>query len=273
MGIAALILGIIGVICCFTVVIAPLGVILTVIGLILGIVDTVKKGKTGKPKGISIAGLVVCAITFVVLIVESLMLLGLGILMLEIDNVDSNYTYNNIIETPEENTNNSTLGTLHGEETPYNDNYLLEKPNNTTVTKDEISGHSFVDKYENSLLNLNIDGTFEYYQSKYVLTDNYYEGTYKVYNGEEAIDYIANELREYGVTEQEQRELFERNNNYDVENYYCLVLINTKCIINGENTLTSIIETPYFGFYNKSLGLLNIANMKTATYVYFEKEN
>ena len=72
MGIAALILGIIGIICCILVVVAPAGVILTLIGLILAIIDTIKKEKSGGKKGLSIASIVICAITFVILVFESL---------------------------------------------------------------------------------------------------------------------------------------------------------------------------------------------------------
>ena len=80
MGIAALVLGIIAFITAITVILAPLGIILAVVGLILGIVDTVKKGKAGQKKAISIVGLVICAIMFVILIVESFVV-GLGFLI------------------------------------------------------------------------------------------------------------------------------------------------------------------------------------------------
>ena len=74
MGIAALVLGIIAFVLAITFVLAPLGVVLAVIGLILGIVDTVKKGKTGEKKAISLTGLILCAVMFVLLIVESFFL-------------------------------------------------------------------------------------------------------------------------------------------------------------------------------------------------------
>ena len=80
MGVAALVLGILGMVSAVTVFLAPIGFVLVVVGLILGIVDTVKKGKTGEKKGVSIAGVVICAIFFVVLIVENfIMMLGLAI--------------------------------------------------------------------------------------------------------------------------------------------------------------------------------------------------
>lgn len=75
MGIAALVLGIIAFVLAVTFVLAPLGVVLAVIGLILGIVDTVKKGKTGEKKAISIAGMILSAVMFVTLMVESFLIL------------------------------------------------------------------------------------------------------------------------------------------------------------------------------------------------------
>lgn len=138
---------------------------------------------------------------------------------------------------------------------------------------DDISGYSYIEETDDSLLDLKSNGTFKYYQDKDELTDNYYEGTYTVYNGEDAVEYIANDLEKYGVTEEEQRDYFSRNAGkemYKVDNYYCLVLKNKKCIIDGENTLTKTVETPYFGFYYK--GTLNITNMKSANIYNFVKE-
>lgn len=79
MGIAALVLGIIAFVLAITFVLAPLGVVLAVIGLILGIVDTVKKGKTGEKKAISMAGMILSAVMFVTLMVESFFILIVGI--------------------------------------------------------------------------------------------------------------------------------------------------------------------------------------------------
>lgn len=75
MGIAALVLGIIAFVLAVTFVLAPLGVVLAVIGLILGIVDTVKKGKSGEKKAIGIAGMILSAVMFIVLMVESFFIL------------------------------------------------------------------------------------------------------------------------------------------------------------------------------------------------------
>lgn len=75
MGIAALVLGIIAFVLAITFVLAPLGVVLAVIGLILGIVDIAKKGKTGEKKAIGMAGMILSAVMFIVLMVESFFIL------------------------------------------------------------------------------------------------------------------------------------------------------------------------------------------------------
>ena len=82
MSVASLVLGIIGIITAFTGILSPIGFILVVVGLILGIVDVVKKGKIGGKKGIGIAGIVICAIMVVTLLIESaIIVLGIGIYM------------------------------------------------------------------------------------------------------------------------------------------------------------------------------------------------
>lgn len=131
-----------------------------------------------------------------------------------------------------------------------------------------VVGKSWESK-NNSLLILNTDGTFKYYKDKEDLTNYYYEGTYKLHIKEDAVQYIANDLADYGVTEQEEKDIFEKNKKYSVDNYLCLVLTNEKCIIDGENTIKETVVTPYFGFYYDSPRALDIANMATGTYVYF----
>lgn len=138
------------------------------------------------------------------------------------------------------------------------------------TVEDVISGHSW-EASDGSLLVLDDDGTFRYYRDQDDRSDYYYEGTYKVYCGEDAVEYIAEDLEEYGVTEEEQREIFERNEEYNVDNYYCMVLTYEKCFIDGENTLEETVITPYFGFYYEKYEELDFANMNTATYYYFEK--
>lgn len=144
----------------------------------------------------------------------------------------------------------------------------LSKIETGVTPKDVISGKTW-EEDDGSLLVLNKDNTFKYYRDKDDLTNYYYEGTYKVYCGEDAVEYISEDLEDYGVTEKEQRDIFDRNEEYNVDNYYCLVLNNKTCMIDGENTMEEPVMTPYFGFYLEKYDALDIANMNTGTYYWF----
>ena len=122
-----------------------------------------------------------------------------------------------------------------------------------------------------SLIVCKKDGSFKYYQSAEELNDNYYEGTYEFYMGEDAVDYITIELSAYGVTREELEGVFDRNENYDESNFVIFVLNNEACIMDGENVVDSPYQTPYFGFYLEEDGVpyLDIANMNTGNYNLF----
>ena len=67
MGIAALVLGIISMIIGFIPFCGMIAFVPAIIGVILGIVDIVKKSKSGEKKAISIVGLVLSAVAIVVI--------------------------------------------------------------------------------------------------------------------------------------------------------------------------------------------------------------
>ena len=68
MGIASMVIGIIALILGFVPLCGIIALVPAIVGLILGIVDTVKKSKVGAKKGMSIAGIVLCAISIIVII-------------------------------------------------------------------------------------------------------------------------------------------------------------------------------------------------------------
>lgn len=70
MGIASMIIGIIGVITSFIPCVGIFSLIPVIVGAILGIVDTVVKGKRHIPRGMSIAGVVLNSIALVFIIVQ-----------------------------------------------------------------------------------------------------------------------------------------------------------------------------------------------------------
>lgn len=208
------------------------GIILGIVGIILGIIELTRKTKPAMP-------------------IVAIILSGLGVVF-AIGSVLSIVTLGEyVIE--------------NGDELMSS----IEDQFETDEVADVISGYTW-EEVDGSLLELKSNNTFRYYRDKNDLSNNYYEGTYKVYCGEEAVKYISEDLSKYNLTEEEQRNIFTRSDIYSINNYYCLVLNNKTCIVNGKNTLANPTLTPYYGFYIDN-GILDIANMNTATYYSFKK--
>ena len=147
---------------------------------------------------------------------------------------------------------------------------MTGRKGNTTIDKAYLRSHNWRETNSNSYIVFESD-TFTYYKDKGVYDNYYYKGHYEFYSGKAAVDYVVNDLSEYGVTRDEIQGLFDRNAKYDESNFVCLVLQNEECIIDGQNTTTDYTKAPYYGFYlkNNSVEALDIANMNTATYYWF----
>lgn len=145
MGIAALVLGIIAFALAVTFVLAPLGVVLAVIGLILGIVDTVKKGKTGEKKAVSMAGMILSAVMFIVLMVESfLVLIGVA-------------TYGIIAQNPP-----VEIGTSVSKAEKFNNTYLgYEGTNSGSRVKIVLNNISINNSYNEHEIDVYYNGLME----------------------------------------------------------------------------------------------------------------
>ena len=68
---------------------------------------------------------------------------------------------------------------------------------------DILTKTSWISYDDGSYWVFNKDNSFFWYQEKGVTDDNYYGGTYKLYRGEEAMDFIEKKLSSYGVTKSE----------------------------------------------------------------------
>ena len=68
MGVASLVLGILSLIIGFVPFCGAIALLPAIIGLILGIVDVVLKSKKSEPKGMGIAGIVLSAISIVIIV-------------------------------------------------------------------------------------------------------------------------------------------------------------------------------------------------------------
>lgn len=150
----------------------------------------------------------------------------------------------------------------------------VNEASSSDISKSKFCDNKWVEQNDGSYLVPKSDNTFKYYKDKNDLTDYYYTGHYELHVGEEGIDYVVNDLSEYGVTRDEIQGLIDRNTQYKKGNFVCLVLDNEECIIGGENTAEKTVTTPYYGFYVKdgSEEGFDIANMNTATYYLFTPE-
>ncbi len=150
MGVASLVLGIIGIFTAVTFIISPLGFIGVVVGLILGIVDVVKKGKTGQNVTMGIVGIVICAIMVVTLLVESaIMLLGVGTFLMASDSLSLSDMSSNV-SSQEVETFNSRFKSYQGNITGSSVRALLNSVNSNNIIYDD---HIITCKYNGTTMN------------------------------------------------------------------------------------------------------------------------
>lgn len=134
----------------------------------------------------------------------------------------------------------------------------------------------FNDKYfeldDGSCIYFYKDGNFYWYESDQNHTDNYYQGTYETKSGESGIDYIVDELPEYGVTAQEMEDYFLRVGDDDLyreKNFLYLELHTELQHIGGKEENNDRISR-YMGFYAE--GVYDAANMDSSSYVLFVEQ-
>lgn len=79
---------------------------------------------------------------------------------------------------------------------------LVMSLNFTLFEEDEISEYTFVGQDNGSEFVFNNDGSVQYYKSENIHDDNYFEGSYEVLRGEDAINELI-AMTEYGYTQEE----------------------------------------------------------------------
>ncbi len=273
MGIASLILGIISIITAFTIILAPLGVFIALIGLILGIIDIIKKDKASEKKGISIAGTVICAVLFVILTLETIVMLWGGLLSFtgnianDILNPYGNSNYgNNNSNTSKEDNNQNILQNSNVDNTK---NEVLG-----TYTREIFSGNSFNYKtlYDNAIFKFNKDSTFEcIYEGGAT-----YKGTYEVYNGvnitakasEIAEDTSIKHAENLAEDIREVSEEMMSSNVSSLLNTYLLYLKVTQVVENNISTNREVLQ-PFVIKYNpdtKTGDAVNIYGQTSGTF-------
>ena len=223
--------------------------ITSLFGLILSIVGLISASKKNqKGKGMAIAGIIISAL-FIIVACIFFICFAAGL-----SDFDYSYHYE--------------FGDNDDEDDDDDDEDL-------DIKSLIIEEGSWVEENSGSFLVLENKKEFKYYKDYGVMDDYYYEGTYKIYVGEDAVDYVVNDLSEYYVEEDELEDLFDRNDKYSEDNFICLVLNNDCCIIDGEETEVDLDSTPYFGFYldDGKEKVLDIANMNSGNYYWFIPES
>lgn len=123
-------------------------------------------------------------------------------------------------------------------------------------------------KEDNSVMYLYRNKTFKLYNDDSMHEDNYYFGKYEIYNGDDAVEYIANSLSSYEVTKVKQEELI--MSGYKKENYYAIVVKNEYYMENGTKTSLNT-RVPYYGFYNDRKNELELVNMDKSIVEVYKK--
>ncbi len=133
-----------------------------------------------------------------------------------------------------------------------------------TTLKDEISGYTWIGD-DGSKLVLSENQQMVWYESQESHHDNYYTGTYVVYRGPDAVEYLTTELSDYGITKEQLDTLFKKSLRYQQKNLYCLVF-NQEHKTVGEHTTQSPAVHPYYGFYDGKNNYLDIVNLDSREY-------
>lgn len=254
-AIASLVLGIISLVLC-----CVYGGFLGIPGLIFGIVSLVKKESR---MGMAIAGIITSSLGLVY-----------GILMVMATVLMVQYGIEGFNEEMVSQLVEEMYGMESGEEELIVETETTEEPETAegagdVSEEDPFAGKSFV-MGDESVIYFEADGTFVWYQDDEDHEDDYFVGTYDCYRAEFAQSYIVTYLGEYGVTEEELADLYERNEDSDLytdDNFTCLVLHNESAISDGEEQITEPYDTNYMGFYMD--GYYDAANMASGQYATF----
>ncbi|MBR5387175.1 MAG: hypothetical protein IK142_06315 [Clostridiales bacterium] len=222
----------------------------SIIGLILSIIGVATS--KGRKKGLGIAGIIISSIMTVLLI-------G-GMIVNYSDLINQDYSD---IEELEE-----WLDSLEEES---GSGSSRRSSSNDEISDSDITSVDWIDEEDGSYLVFQRGHTFRYYMTADDLDDNYYEGSYELYVGDEAIEFISEDLEEFGVTEDEIEDLIEMNDEYTEENVVLLYLHYDCRMQNGVDTLSGLRDAPYCGFAITDDGELNLdlVNMNSANYYYF----
>ncbi len=104
-----------------------------------------------------------------------------------------------------------------------------------TFSDDYFAANNWVGVNDTALIIPESDGTFVWYRDKNDKDGDYYSGEYKLYIGDEAVEYLTTESEvKDKVTEDDIKELEAPEYGATRDNFVCLVLTNNKEVYYGE---------------------------------------
>lgn len=112
----------------------------------------------------------------------------------------------------------------------------------------------------------------DWYKSADDHKDNYYSGEYKFYTGEDAIKYISEDLKQYGVTREEMEQLLSNNEKYNKNNFVVFDIRYDKYLLNGKEQKITTPLVPWYGFIMEDNTVLHVVNMNNIAYYTFTKQ-
>lgn len=156
--------------------------------------------------------------------------------------------------------------------TSYINNSDLKRNYNTTEQTQEFDiTNSTWKTTNNEVVNLYKNSNYIWYSTRNSKDSNYYSGTYEIYSGSAAVKYIANNLKQYNLTEDTQWENI-KNSGHNLEDYY-LIIFN--CTTFNNNTLdeNQAKVTPYYGFYDEAQKRLELTDITTKNSIVLNEAN
>lgn len=138
------------------------------------------------------------------------------------------------------------------------------------ILNPEIKGYSW-QADDNSIIYLNEDNTYIWYEKEND-ENNYYQGTFKIFNGKTAVDYIDEIIEKYHLDEKVIEEPKEKDED-SLKNYYVITLTCTKEKRDGKENNEINTSVYYYGYYDKTKEKLNFIDITTKKNINFTRKN
>lgn len=248
LAIASLVIGILSMtLLCFC------GSIVGIVGLVLGIVALCKKQK---PMGLSIAGIVTSSIGILCGILLLAFIAGAG-------------GFAEKLHKAMYKDKHSTVPVPYDTETQIPEDTQVPEADGTSAAQ-LFEGKSFTCG-DSTTIYFDEDMNYIWYRDDDDHSDNYYGGSYTYYTGAEAMDYLVNDLAEYGASEDRINEYFDRNEGndfYNLENMCVISMTIDEMVYEGETTYPAK-QAYYMGFYKD--GVYEGVHMDTFNRVLFQE--